>query len=111
MRILALDVATKTGFACSTGSGVWDLSPKRDESKGMRLIRFKAKLVEILTSENIQLVCFERSAGRHQNAVIVQSELHGVLKTVCEEMGVEYKAYSASEIKRFATEKAMQIKR
>lgn len=104
-NVLALDVATNTGFCCASGSGVWDLRPKRDESAGMRLIRFKAKLMDILKAEQINLVVFERSAGFHQNAVIVQSELHGVLKLFCEENSIEYKAYSASEIKRFATGK------
>lgn len=104
-RLLALDVATNTGFCCSAGSGTWDLRPKRDESAGMRLIRFKAKLNEVVKADDIKLIVFERSAGFHQNAVIVQSELHGVLKLFCEENGIEYKAYSASEIKRFATGK------
>lgn len=104
-KLLALDVASKTGFCCSTASGVWDLRPKRDESDGMRLIRFKAKLTEIMTVEKINVIVFERSAGFHQNAIIVQSELHGTLKVFCEENRIEYRAYSASEIKRFATGK------
>lgn len=110
-NVLALDVATNTGFCCASGSGVWDLRPKRDESAGMRLIRFKAKLMDILKAEQINLIVFERSAGFHQNAVIVQSELHGVLKLFCEENSIEYKAYSASEIKRFATGKGNSDKK
>lgn len=104
-KLLALDVATTTGFCCSSGSGTWDLRPKRDESMGMRLIRFKAKLTEVFKADGINVIAFERSAGFHQNAVIVQSELHGVLKLFCEENSIEYKAYSPAEIKRFATGK------
>ena len=105
MEILALDVATKTGFASKYGSGVWDLSPKRDESKGMRLIRFHKKLRELKESINFDIVVFERSAGFHKNALVIQSELHGVLKLFCEESNIEYKAYSAAEIKKHATGK------
>ena len=105
MNVLALDVATKTGFATRSGSGVWDFKVKRDESAGMRLIRFKQKLIEILDVEDINLVVFERTSGFHKNALIVQAELHGVLKSVLEERGIEYRAYSAGEIKKHATGK------
>lgn len=104
-NILSLDVSTMTGFASSVASGVWDFNIKRDESSGMRLIRFKTKLVEMINKHGIKMITFERSAGFHMSAVIVQSELHGVLKSVCEELKIEYKAYSAAEIKKFATGK------
>lgn len=104
-KILALDVATHCGWATKTASGVWDLSIKRDESSGMRLLRFKAKLQEIIRIEAINLVVFERTAGFHKNALIVQAELHGVLKLYLEEIKLNYRAYSASEIKKFATGK------
>lgn len=103
VKILALDVATKTGWATEDASGVWDFSIKRDESSGMRILRFKSKLVEIFPL--INLVVFERTSGVHKAAIIVQSELHGVLKLFCEEKGIEYRAYSAKEIKSFATNK------
>lgn len=105
MNILSLDVATHTGWATASGSGVWDLSVKKDESKGMKLIRFKSKVREICESEKIDVVVFERTAGFHKNALIVQAELHGVLKLFLEEMNIQYKAYSAAEIKKFATGK------
>jgi len=108
MKLLALDVATKTGWTLSPDSGLfgtWDFSIKRDESGGLRLMRFKAKLKEIHEAEGINLVVYERTAGRHRGAIIVQSELHGMMKTWCEENKVEYRAYSAPEIKKFATGK------
>ena len=62
--ILALDVATKCGFALSSGpSGVFDLSVRRDESGGMRLVRLKAKLAEIHHAYAVDLIVFE--AARH----------------------------------------------
>ena len=110
MKILALDVASKTGFCAGTTernfiSGVWDLSIKRDESSGMRLIRFKRKLVEMIEVEKPDVVVFERSAGRFMSAVIKQAELHGVLELYLEENKINYRAYSASEIKKYATGK------
>lgn len=105
INLLALDIATKTGFCTKTASGVWNLAPKRDESAGMSLIRFKAKLSEVVKLEDINLIVFERPAGMHVSSVISQSEKHGVLKLFCEENKIQYKGYSASEIKKFATGK------
>jgi Holliday junction resolvasome RuvABC endonuclease subunit len=105
-KILALDVATHCGFAITRDVyGVWDLTPKRDESMGMRLIRFRSKMNDILKSENINLVVFERPGGRHVGAVIVQSELQGQVKVICEDHKLEYRGYSSQEIKKYATGK------
>ncbi len=109
MNILALDPATHCGWAHTCGaSGDWDLSVRRDESGGMRLIRLNSKLKEIHESFGISLLVYE--AARHampkmQGALVVQSELQGCIKLFCETNGVEYRGYSPSEIKKFATGK------
>ena len=104
-NILALDVATKTGYCTNKSSGTWDFKLKRDESSGMRLLKFKKAVEAICKSENITLIAFERTAGFHKAALITQAELHGALKLFCEENGINYVSYSASEIKLFATGK------
>ena len=58
MKILALYVAIKTGWCNNTSSGVWDFKLKSDESSGMRLIRYKAKLAEIGKLERPDLVVY-----------------------------------------------------
>lgn len=105
MNILAIDQATKTGWATRNSSGVWNLKVLKDESGGMRLIRFRAKLKEIIELEEIELVIYERVAGRFKAAISVSAELAGTLKVVCEDSGVEYRAFSAGEIKKHATGK------
>ena len=106
LKILALDIATHCGWAISHDIyGVWDLSPKRDEGGGMRLIRFRSKMMEVIQSEHINLIVFERPGGRHTGAVIVQSELQGQVKTVCEDLQLPYRGYSSQEIKKYATGK------
>lgn len=105
-HILALDIATRTGWAVTNEmSGVWDLSIKRDESSGMRLVRFEAKLIELIEARDIRLVTYERVAGRFVSSVITASELVGVMKRVCETKHIPYRAFSAKEIKTFATGK------
>jgi Holliday junction resolvasome RuvABC endonuclease subunit len=106
LKILALDPATHCGWAINHDLyGVWNLAAKRDESVGMRLIRLRAKLQEIIQSEHINLVVFERPGGMFKAAIIVQSEIQGQIKTVCEDAHIEYRAYSSTEIKKFATGK------
>jgi Holliday junction resolvasome RuvABC endonuclease subunit len=108
MKILALDPATKCGFAHSDGiSGVWDLSVKRDESNGMRLIRLKINLREIFNSNGIDLIAYEAvrhaSVKNQATAMIVQSEIQGVIKVFGEEYGVEFVGIGSSMIKKHAT--------
>lgn len=109
MNLLALDLATKTGWALSVDvSGVWDLSIRRDEDSGMRLLRFRAKLNELHATSGFDVVAFE--ATRHAapgmgGAVVVQAELQGVLKVWCKEHSVSYRGYSPSEVKKRATGK------
>lgn len=104
--ILAIDPATNCGWAVNDYlCGVWDLKPKRDESMGMRLIRLRAKLKEVCEAENVSIIVFERPGGRNVSAIITQSELQGVIKVFCEETNIPYKAYSSTEIKKFATGK------
>ena len=108
-NILALDPATHCGWAHSCGqSGTWDLSIRRDESSGMRLIRFRSKLAEILNSTPTDLVVFEAARcaiPKMQGAVTVQAEIQGVLKWYCEDNGINYRGFSSTEVKRHATGK------
>ncbi len=101
--MLALDVATNTGWCTSHGSGTWNLTPKKDESKGMRLIRFRAKLREMCEMEQIRLIVFEQLASYGKYPNFVGAEMQGVLKLFCEETGIEYKSYAPTVIKKFGT--------
>lgn len=106
MKVLSLDIASTTGWCLDTGVyGTWDFRTRKDESMGMKLIRFRAKLKEIHELETLEVVIYERPAGRHANSIIHQSKLIAVLEEFCEEHGIEYRSYSATEIKKFATGK------
>ncbi len=102
-NLLALDVATTTGWCTHTTSGTWTLTPKKDESKGMRLIRFRAKLRELCELEQINLIVFEQLASYGKFPNFVGAEMQGVLKLFCEESGIEYRSYAPTEIKKFGT--------
>ena len=109
LSILALDPSTKCGWAHSCGqSGTWDLTIRRDESTGMRLLRLRGKLKEILESVGVDVVVFEASrhaAPKMQGALVVQAEFQSVIKVWCHDNDVEYRGVSPSEIKKHATGK------
>lgn len=108
LRILAIDPATHCGWAHSSGpSGTWDLSIRRDESSGMRLMRLRGKLAEF-AAQGLDLIVFEaarHAAPKMQGALVVQTELQSVIKVYCHDHGIEYRGYSPSEIKKHATGK------
>lgn len=104
-NILALDIATTTGWKTASASGTWNLKPNRGESEGMRVVRFKSKVREMIKMESITLVSYERPAGLFKSSIMVASEMIGVLKDLCIEVNVDLACYSATEIKKFATGK------
>jgi Holliday junction resolvasome RuvABC endonuclease subunit len=107
MKILALDPATNCGFAYlgDTGrvSGTWDLSTRRDESTGMKLLRLESKLVEI-HKLGIDLLVFE--AARHampgmQGALVHQAKLQAIVERFAEKHKIASRGYSPTEVKKF----------
>lgn len=104
-NILALDIATKTGWATKDASGVWDFKLKRGESEGMKVVRFKSKLREIIKLQEINIIAYERPAGLHASSIITASKFLGILEETAEELGINYSGYSATEIKKHATGK------
>jgi Holliday junction resolvasome RuvABC endonuclease subunit len=104
LNVLALDPATNCGWAHSSGQcGTWNLGAKRDESKGIRLVRLRRNLDLLKKELGVDAVCFESARNtRHRGALVVQSELQGVIKMWCEDNSVEYSGYSPTEIKKHA---------
>ncbi|WP_294203030.1 hypothetical protein [uncultured Chryseobacterium sp.] len=103
MNILALDIATKTGWACDTASGTWDFKTKRGESAGMVHIRFKARLKEFLSLEKIDIVVYEQPSGRNKAPIIFAAKMIAHLEEYCLENKIQVANYPAKEIKKFWT--------
>jgi len=102
MRIAAFDPATQTGYCTPTVSGTFTVALRSNESKGMKMIKFRARVKEIIEQDNIQLVVYEKPGGRHYNGLRSHANFEGVLLQLCEELEVEYRDYSATEIKAYA---------
>lgn len=108
IRIFAVDPANVLGYADTLGfSGTVDFRPKRNESKGLRLLKIRRWLDERHGEVTpIELLVFEEvRCSRNIQAMINQGEIQGVIIAWCEERGVEYKGYTSSQIKKHATGK------
>lgn len=105
VRMLAIDQASNCGWATKHAHGVWDFKTRKDESSGMKMLRFRSKLKEVCALEDINLIVYERVAGFHKEAIIHAAKMVAIIESYCEENRIEYKAVSATEVKRYATGK------
>jgi crossover junction endodeoxyribonuclease RuvC len=109
VRLLALDLATKTGWALQENgqieSGVEDFAPIRHESAGMRWLKFR-RWIDWIAGERWtpELIIFERWVATRTG---VASEITAGFTTrmveFCDERKIEYVAISPSELKKWVT--------
>ena len=110
MRIIALDTATKTGFAIYsekelTESGVHDFTKKRGESNGLLFIKFRLFVKNLISVVKPDVVIYEQAHHRGGAATELCVNLTGRVQEVCEEMGVEYMVCRTTVLKKHATGK------
>lgn len=104
LNILALDLATRTGWAHSCGtSGVQDFAPRRGDSPGMRWLEFRAWLNRILDLTPTDLIAFEQAHHRGGAATHVANSLISICETVAAERGLEITSRHSASIKKHAT--------
>ncbi len=106
--ILALDFGATTGWAHSWGqSGTWNLKIREDESSGMRLLRFEAKLRELVEATTTTVIVWETisvASGKRANVKVVKAhtKLQAIVERLAVELGYEHKSYNNSTIKQRA---------
>ena|SRR5579885_2366949 len=108
MNIAGLDIGTHAGWATAHDAGTWNLTPRSHESSGIRLLKFRASLTELIRLAHLDLIGYEDAgflAKAGASAAVVYGELLGVLKTVCEDMHVQYVGFKPAAIKKLATGK------
>lgn len=108
-KILALDVATTTGYCIGypdkiIDSGIFVLKDKFS-TYGIKCRYFEIWLENIMLKHKPDYIVFEMSFGANKAAIIHGSELHGVLKNFCHKAEIDFKGYNPSDIKKFATGK------
>lgn len=110
MRILALDLGTKTGWALLSGSetfsGVWTYKPGRFEGGGMIWLRFHRFLDELHDNDPIDLIVFEE-VRRHLgvDAAHKYGGFLAHLAAFCDARSIPYQGVPVGTIKKHATGK------
>jgi hypothetical protein len=108
MKILALDLATKTGWATNVGrqSGVQVFDVRRGESPGMRFLRCRSWLGEMfMLLGRIDLIAYEQAHHRGGAATACCVGLVATAQAFAAEHGIELMAVHTGELKRWATGK------
>ena len=108
--ILALDCATKTGWALMKDgkvyeSGVQDFSKKRGESNGIMFIRFRRWLNDLLKETRPDMMVYEQTGHSFKNASAMEIafNLSGRAQEIADEHSIQYTTYTPSALKKFAT--------
>jgi len=116
MIVIGIDPGTDCGWAMLNahtwglrmGSGVWDLKPRRHEGGGMRYLRLRHYLADMLAlcPPTCVAVIYEE-VRRHMgtDAAHVYGGIVGVLTAVCEERSVPYSSIPVGTVKKAATGK------
>lgn len=108
-RILALDLANRTGWAYLTEDGdrdygTWDLVKRGDSHPGARVDRLRRGLVEFLEECPAEILAFEdaQRASLNWNTGIAHAELRGIVKEVACSRGIELLSWYPITIKAYA---------
>lgn len=111
MNVLALDLATRTGWCLLEGgtieSGVEDFAPRRDESPGMRWIKFR-RWLDYMAADRLRpdLVVFESWCARTPGG---SGEITAGFTTrvveFCTERKLEHSSVTPATLKRWTTGK------
>lgn len=110
MRILALDLATKTGWALirpgwdKPESGVQDFSLKRGESPGMRFLRFRKWLMD-MRMHSPELYVYEQPHYRGGAPTQVCVGLESILLEEVARVSANHVSVHSKTLKKFATGK------
>ena len=113
MNRVALDLGTTTGWAVLLDgqiiSGTWHLATKRHEGGGMRYVRFRNQLDELIKEMSpMGPVCvFYEEVRRHMGTTAshVYGGFESHLQAYCDEHSVPYESVCVGTIKKHATGK------
>jgi len=108
MKILALDLATKTGWATNINgrmSGVIEFPLRRGESPGMRFLRCRSWLFDMyyLLQGKIQVIAYEQVHHRGGYATQVLVGLETEVQTFAAQKEIQVSPVHTATLKKWAT--------
>jgi len=104
MKILALDIATKTGWAMEGDYGVEDFSIKKDQPNGLRLLKFRHWLSELIVESGpFDLLAYEQQHHRGRAATEVGIGMITEMIAIAALHNVPYKSVHSGKLKKYFT--------
>lgn len=105
LPVLALDLATRCGFALRTSrciaSGTADFAERRNETRGDRLWRFQQWIAEFHSAQPLSMVAYEKVQGHMRGAAqTCYAQFEGVLLAWCAKRRVAVHAVNPKTLKR-----------
>lgn len=113
--VLALDLATQTGWAYKANglisSGSEGFKLKKNDGPGVRFLKFRTWLRDQIESIKPGLVVYEEVMRWSSGAAAkCYCGLLAILQTECEAKGIPYEGVHVGTIKKFATKKGNATK-
>ena len=110
MKILGLDMATKTGWCLYDApsgqvieSGVQVFDKRRGESNGLRFLRFRKWLKSFVDGFHPDIICYEQAHFRGGAATELCVGFQTRAQEVAAEVGIESAPLPTGTLKKFAT--------
>lgn len=112
-HVVGIDPGTRCGWAVidedsgeREASGCWDLGPKRHEGAGMRYVRARLRMTELLDAYRPTAVIYEEvRSHKGTSAAHVYGGIVAQLTALCEDLEVPYTAVPVGTVKKHATGK------
>ena len=106
--VLALDIATHTGYYSVHGSGTWDFSESMRRNSNKQHKAFRDTLIEFISKNNIKVIVAEDvNCGRMNKEFMSSrklSEFRGILMEVCDTMNLPEPVFiNLRTVKKLAT--------
>lgn len=113
--ILALDLATRCGYAHSDGRhGVWNLGAGRDDSEKLHCLAMNIKAMAPLKMIAVELASYgaahRKGQGVQWSQIVWQNAMLGVVKQVASEIGAKVEGFHPSSIKKMMTDNGRATK-
>jgi len=104
-ELLALDIATHTGYYSLNGFGTWNFTESKRRNNNKQHKDFRDTLMEFIQSHGIkQIVAEDINVNNHFSDMRKLSEFRGILFEICDELDLTEPCFiNVATLKKWAT--------
>lgn len=104
-ELLALDIATHTGYYCCKENGTWNFTESKKRNDNKQHKDFRDTIIDcILTNEIRQIVAEDINVNKFFSDMRKLSEFRGILFEICDELDLPEPAFvNVATLKKWAT--------